>query len=207
MDNRFRGSQLGARGLASPTMITSRVRRWHRLPRLLVLPVLLLAGCSTASAHGSVLAKPSSSLRVPPTSGVTPSLIATPTSTAAVEAGVRDWFAAVNVAFTTGDTKGLREHTDKECRCLNLVRKIEAAWAKGQIHDLAWSVEDVHVVYIRGDDATVQLTFSEPAYYVVTSGRRSGTHQADRITVMSRFALKAGEWRLWSYLQQSVESR
>ena len=177
------------------------------MPLALGLLAVLLAGCSSGSVHAGVLAKPSSSLRVPPTSGLTPSLIATPTSTAAVEAGVRDWFAAVNVAFASGDTKALREHTEHACACLNLAHMIEATWAHGEIRGLTWTLSQLHVLRINYHIASVQLDIDETTYQVLESGKHYSPHKADHLVVLCQFAWKNGAWRMWNYSQTSVRPR
>ena len=198
-------------GLASLTMITSPVRRRRGLPLFLPLVLgllaVLLAGCSSGSAHGGVLARPSSSLRVSATASATPTPAPSPSSAAAVEAGVRAWFAAVNVAFASGDTKALREHTEQTCACLNLARMVEATWAHGEIRGLTWTLSTLHVLRINYHVASVQLDIDETTYQVLESGKHYAPHRADHLVVLSQFALKNGVWRMWNYSQTSVSPR
>ena len=182
-------------------------RRLAPLSLSLVAVAVALAACSsspaasdTASANRTVKQTVSATSPIP-----TPA--PEPTTDAAIEAGVRAWFVAVNTAFTTGDTKQLREHTEPTCACLNLSREIERTWSSGRIVGLTWTPIRVHVVDVNYHIATVDFSFDEPSYHVINKGHISRTHHADRISVVSQFALKSGEWRMWNYSQDTVISR
>ena len=171
------------------------------MPLALGLLAVLLAGCSSGSVHAGVLAKPSSSLRVPPTSGVTPSLIATPTSTAAVEAGVREWLDAANKAFATGDTADLSDRTGPGCTCTKLVKTVKGYWSHGSIQGLRWTLHRVHVITVGRGLSAVDFDFDETPYRVVTDGRPSPLTKATRVSVFSEFQFVGGQWLLAVYSQ------
>jgi hypothetical protein len=179
----------------------------RRLVPLSLLAAVALAACSSSStASAPAAADPSIKQSVsvaPPTPTPSPE----PTTNAAIEAGVRQWFIAVNKAFTTGDTKALREHTEATCACLNLAREIEKTWSTGRIVGLTWTPIRVHLVDVNYHIATVDFSFDEPSYHVINNGQISRTHRADRISVVSQFALKRGEWRMWNYSQDTVVPR
>lgn len=187
-------------------MITSHGRLL--LPLLLCLTGASTVACSSGSPAAGVKAVPSSAVTATKlASAGTPSPTPATTSPADVEADVRAWFVAVNRAFSTGDTKDLRQHTELTCGCLKLVRNIENAWSAGQIRGLRWTLGRLDVVYINQHVATVEMSFDETPYEVIAVGSPSSAHKADRITALTRFAFKNDLWRLWTYSQERVDAR
>jgi hypothetical protein len=184
---------------------------WRRRLPLLVFAVVVGAPCVSACSAGSpglvVRTHPTSVAPPSPTALTPASPPAVPGSSAAVEAGVRDWVVGVDRAFASGDTRDLRAHTEKTCACLNLATHIESYWSGGAIRGLTWTLHRLYVLDVNYHMATVQLDIDETPYQVIRSGRLSATHKADRLTVLSQFALKNGVWRMWSYSQMSVEPR
>ena len=186
-------------------MITSLRRRRRELPLLLSLALgllaLLLAGCSSGSVHGGVLARPSSSLRVSPTASATPTPAPSPSSAAGVEAGVRAWVDAANKAFATGDTTDLRTRTGPGCSCAKLVKTVRGYWSHGSIQGLTWTLHRVHVITVGRGLSAVDFDFDETPYRVVADGQLSPATKATRVSVFSEFQLVGGQWLLAVYNQ------
>ncbi len=67
--------------------------------------------------------------------------------TAEVEAAVRAYFEAVNMAIDTGDVKGLIEHSSSTCNCQELVRAVQRAFQNGGSTEGAkWTIRNLAVV-------------------------------------------------------------
>jgi hypothetical protein len=168
---------------------------------LCLVAVAACSSSSTASARAAADPSMKQSVSVAP---ATPTPSPEPTTNAAIEAGLRAWLAAATVAFATGDTTQLVEHTEKTCACLSLVKAVHDAYAHGRIQGLTWTLHKLLGIDVNYHVATVQFSYDETSYQVVTNGKVSPTHYADRITVFSQFAIKKGEWRMWDYSKVSV---
>ena len=132
---------------------------------------------------------------------------AEPTTPADVEQGLRNWIAAANQAFATGDTKALRALSEPKCPCIKIADFARDQWAHGSIHGLVWTLKEIHVIDMRYDLADVQYDYEEPTFWVIASGRRSPSHHADRVTVLSEFQRTSGVWRMAGYIREEATSR
>jgi hypothetical protein len=178
----------------------------RRQPILSLILCLVALGASACSADRPALAADAkSSVKLTPQHlSATPTPSPDPTTSAAVEAGVRAWLAAANQAFATGETSELRHHMEPSCDCLHLLKTVKDYWAAGGIRGLRWTLHRMLSVDINYHIATAQFVFDETSYRVVRSGHLSSIHAADRITVFTQFALKGGVWRLWNYTRVDV---
>jgi Family of unknown function (DUF6318) len=153
---------------------------YRRGAGLSLLSVCLLVGCTSGggsptslpSASGSAVASssdPSSSVgtNVSPSATVTSSAPSTPSPSspkAAVEAAVRAYYAAVNVAISTGDTKNLEALTYPACPCHDLIKNVSDVYQRGSSPSAKWTLRYVRNLRIAGIVASVDVRYETEAY-------------------------------------------
>jgi hypothetical protein len=123
------------------------------------MPVLAigLAACGGGSAPQPAALKASpASERHNVDPSPTPSTAATSSPTesnpadpkAAVEAAVRAYFDAANIALSTGDTKRLRELTTSDCTCLRFASSLENLHGQGGTsRGASWHLKRIKVAF------------------------------------------------------------
>jgi hypothetical protein len=182
----------------------------------LILSACLLAACTSSGSSPVVLssapspsASPSVSTSAPSVASVSPvsqtptvsSSTPSPTSTkAAVEQAVRDYYAAVNVAISTGDTKKLEVLTDPGCPCSNLITAVKKLFKTGSTSGAHWTVQSAKVKSVTGDLASTEVSYRTEKYSELDGeGKVSHTYGAVQ-TLASVILLRAGNWKVSNYL-------
>jgi len=171
------------------------------------LAALLLAGCAgggSATAVGPAGESSGAASVSPEPSAPEPSASASPTgdSRTAVEQAVRAYLDAANVAMATGDTAALRALSTPECSCLRLAESIEELYGSGgRAEGARWDLEDLTVVDVTGDSASVRVGFLATGYQEV--GGTATSIPAQRFASLVSLTLDSG-WRVtdWDKLAE-----
>jgi hypothetical protein len=120
--------------------------------------------------------------------------------TAEVEAAVRAYFDAANVAIGTGETADLRRLTSPECPCMALATAVERIFADGKSVGAKWRLESVD------DTGGTQRTRVVSAVYLATAyrdidlaGRVIGEYDGHRNSALIRLQLTGATWRVTEF--------
>lgn len=138
---------------------------------VLAVPALLaMAGCAS---DGEAVALPSLESQAA-------AVTASPSSTAdqseadqraEVEDAVRAYFAAANLAVSSGDTRPLRSAATSGCTCVALARDVERSFASGRIEGAGWQITSVSPGLLDGQVASVEVVYVSSPYRIVDRER------------------------------------
>jgi hypothetical protein len=144
-----------------------------------VLAAVALGACSSGSSGAVALPSLSESGQAPSaasgstSSGPSPSGTSDAQVTAEVEAAVRAYFDAANVAIATGEVAGLARHSSRGCNCQELVRSVQQAFASGgSTKGASWTIESLAVVPGSTSIRYVNVGYVASEYVTLDAGGR-----------------------------------
>jgi len=155
--------------------------------------IVVMAACGSAS--------PPSPVALPTASGTgaqTPSAVPTPTPTSQrqqVEAAVRAYYAAVEHAVQTGDTRDLSSRSTTGCNCRALVARVVALFKRGSTRGASLHVDSVDVVSATPRLGDVSIVYRTSPYRVVArDGSETAVSGRSAHEVAALVAFGSGRW-------------
>jgi hypothetical protein len=143
--------------------------RGVRTAAIAAILLLTLTACRNGEARGRNPLPPLTASAATP-AATSPAPIGSPTRSKAVdpkaevEAFVREYFEATNVASTSGNTLPWRAMMTDDCTCRESATDIEQAFEVGSIRGLSWTLRAVLVRGVSGLDAKVTVTYDISAH-------------------------------------------
>ncbi len=157
-----------------------------------VAVALALTACSGSADRASPLPTPTTSSPKSATPTPKPS-----TAKQEVEAAVREFYAALDVALRTGETNRYLVATVASCNCRDFVRQVEANFVAGRFPGAGASVVDVGRVDVHGSAAAATVVYEIHPYTEVRDGRTVRSFPRRERNV-SLGLVKRGTWKVSS---------
>jgi len=168
---------------------------------VLLIAWITCAACTTARGAAAGVAK----LPPPHASGATSSPRPTDPPQQKPVQVVREFFAALNHASTTGDTSGLSALTEAGCTCRDVIKAIKDDFSGGRrAEGGGWTVQKASFFAFDRQFAFVDVTYLVNGYKVVDADG-SVSQTIDRATESALVRLiKAGDhWLIFEVIRRS----
>jgi hypothetical protein len=126
-----------------------------------VVLTVVVTGCSGGGDSSAPSKLPAAGTAAP---SATPTPPPSPSPQAEVEAAVRRYYDAVNMAVVSGETSSLVQLSTPTCGCRKLVDSIRDSFANGRSTGAHFSLASVMVQEVQGNTAIADVTYTVSAY-------------------------------------------
>jgi hypothetical protein len=116
---------------------------------------------------------------------------------AEVEAAVRAYFDAVNIAVESGDVAALSAVTASSCTCSELIAEVTRLFRDGQIVGARWTVDALKVDLVSDGIAGASVRYTSRPYVTQDmDGRLTGQFEGHRVEARIELRSAVGAWQV-----------
>jgi uncharacterized membrane protein len=167
-----------------------------------VVLTVVVTGCSGGGDSSAPSKLPAAGTAAP---SATPTPPPSPSPQAEVEAAVRRYYDAVNMAISNGDTSGLATMSVPSCTCRKLIDTVNDVYSKGRSEGARFNVGSISLQEIQGETAAAEIKYESTAYVVLDkAGNVLERLASSYIEALVSLVKEGSLWRIQSIVQLNV---